>query len=361
MTKTRLPVVFAAAALLALLTACGPGSPAPTPTGTADAGPSAEPTPEPPAAADRPEPRFGDGCDALVPDALLSAIFPFAVEPHDFLATEYAAWPGIPRHGAVAQVGGLLCEWSNGEPYSSMTGASAFRGIQLSVLPEAEDGWDTLLGMHGYGRPEGDVYCSPSASICTFDVYASGYWFAAEIAVPVSAGTPAAVDALADHLLTQVAGFGALQPLWEPADLVRPPHDCAVVLPASVVDAIHGRGHTLYESDGGGGWSLWAEALTRNTGFGCGWFDETRGIGVEWQNGGAWLAEHLRVTTNGVAIDIPALGSDGIARLTCYAGGECRADLVVHGTWISATVSNSADPEAGVRLLAAHLAGLMTG
>jgi hypothetical protein len=356
---TRLPAVLAAATLLALLAACGPSSPAPTPTSPADAGPSAEPTTEPTPAADRPEPRFGEGCDALVPDALLSAIFPFTVEPHDLLATQYAARPDIPRHGAVAQAGGLLCEWSNGEPYSSVTGASAFRGIQLSVLPEAEEGWETFVGMYGYG-PDGDVYCTPSGSTCTFDVYAAGYWFAAEISVPVAAGTPAAVDALADHLLTQVAGFGALEPVWEPADLISVPHDCAVVLPASVVDEIHGPGHTLYETDGGGGWSLWAEARTRGTGFGCGWYDDTRSVGVEWQNGGAWLAEQLGVTTNGVDIDIPALGTDGVARLTCYAGGECRADLIVHGTWISATVANSADPEAGVRRLAAHLAGLMT-
>jgi hypothetical protein len=354
----RLPAALSAATFVILLAACGPGSP--TPTDTVDADPSGEPTTEPTAAAaDRPEPRFGEGCDALVPDALLTAIFPFAVEPHDLLSTQYAAWPGIPRHGAVAQVGGLLCEWSNGEPYSSATGASAFRGIQLAVLPEAADGWDTFLGMHGYG-PEGDVYCSPSGSACTFDVYADGYWFAAQISVPVSAGTEAAVDALADHLLTQVAGFGALEPVWEPADLVRLPHDCAVVLPASVVAEIHGADHTLFETDGGGGWSLWAEAKTRNSGFGCGWYDDTRSVAVEWQNGGAWLAEHLRATTNGVEIDIPALGGDGIARLTCFAGGECRADVIVHGTWLSATVANSADPEAGVRLFAAHLAGLMT-
>jgi hypothetical protein len=353
---TRLPAVLAAAALVTLLAACGPGSPVPTPTGTTDADPSGEPTTEPTPAADRPEPRFGEGCDALVPDALLSAIFPITVEPQDVLATQYAAWPSIPRYGAVAQLGGLLCEWSNGEPYSSVTGASAFRGIQLAVLPEAEGGWETFHETYGY---EGGVNCH-SDSRCDFDVYSAGYWFTAEIAVPVSAGTPAAVDALADHLLAQVAGFGALEPLWEPADLVELTDDCAVVLPASVVDAIHGADHTLYEGDGGGGWSLWGEARARTSGFGCGWYDDTRSVGVEWQNGGAWLAEHLGVTTNGVDIDIPALGSDGAARLTCFVGGECRADLIVHGTWISATVSNSADPEAGVRLLAAHLVGLMT-
>ena len=138
----RLPALAAASALLVLLAGCAPASPTPTPTttttssspspsATSDAG---EPLP------DRPVPRFGDGCAALVPAATVSAIFTYPVEPHDFLETEYAALPSIPRNAWIAQSGGMLCEWSNGEAYSSATGVSAFRGVQIAILPEAADG-----------------------------------------------------------------------------------------------------------------------------------------------------------------------------------------------------------------------------
>jgi len=228
----------AAAALLALLalTACGPGSPTPTPAttsgSTATADPDDEATPGPTeVAADRPTPRFDASCDTLVPTSLLTPILPFAYEVNDVLRTQYFATPSIPRHGAVAQVGGLLCEWSNGEHYSSETGSSAFRGIQLSVLPEARSGWELFADYYGFAPTADSVSCFAASGVCSLDVHADGYWFSAEIATTVGAGTEAAVRALGDHLQAATSGFGTLREPWYPTGLQVIPSDCDVTLP----------------------------------------------------------------------------------------------------------------------------------
>jgi hypothetical protein len=353
---------FAALLALLALTACGPGSPAPTPTttgGTATADPDDGATPEPTdTAPDRPTPRFDASCDTLVPASLLTPILPFAFEANDVLRTEYFASPSIPRHGAVAQVGGLLCEWSNGEPYSSETGSSAFRGIQLSVLPDATSGWERFAGYYGFAPTADSVSCFAASGVCSLDVHAGGYWFSAEIDTTVGAGTEAAVRALGDHLQAATSGFGTLREPWYPTGLQVIPSDCDVTLPATLVGSVFGSGHELYEADGGGGWSLWAEAMSRNGGFGCGWYGGVETISISWQPGGAWLARQLGVTSNGAAVDIPALGADGVARLTSYSDGSYGIDLVAHGTWVSTVVNGASDSEAGVRQLANHVAGL---
>lgn len=354
----------AAAALLAVLalTACGPGSPAPTPTTTPGstwtADPDDEATPEPTGAADRPTPLFAASCDTLAPASLLTPILPFAFEANDVLRTEYFATPSIPRHGAVAQVGGLLCEWSNGEPYSSQMGSSAFRGIQLSVLPDARSGWELFAGYYGIAPTADSVSCFAASGVCSLDVYADGYWFSAEIATTVGAGTEPAVRALGDHLQAATSGFGTLRDRWYPTGLESIPAACETTLPASLVTAVFGSGHGLYNSEGEhGGWSLWAEAVSRNGGFGCGWFGDGE-ISVSWQPGGEWLARQLGVTTNGAEVDVPALAADGVARLTSYSDGSYRIDLVAHGTWASTVVNGARDSDSGVRQLANHVAGL---
>lgn len=360
--KISRPAVVATAALLALLTlsACSPGTPTPTPPLTASATPTDEPEPEPTAAAaDRPPVRFGATCASLVPTALLTPILPFTFEANDLVRSQYLATPDIPRNAAVAQLGGLVCEWSNGEPYSSQVGSSAFRGIQLSVLPEAADGWEFFTGYYDVDPVAGSVSCSAESGACSLDVFADGYWFSADIATTVGPGTEAAVVALAGHLRSAVAGFGPLAARWYPAGLETIPVGCGTTLPESVVSAVYGSGHDLYNSEGEhGGWSVWAEAWTRDGGFGCGWFGESEAITVSWLTGGAWLAEHLGVTANGVAVEIPGLGGDGIARQTSYGDGSSRIDLVAHGTWVTMSVAGSADPATGVRLLANHVAGL---
>jgi hypothetical protein len=348
----RILAVATAASLVVVLTACDPGTPAP-PSDTSTPVASESPTPE--TAVSRPVPRFGDGCAALVPDALITALVPGAAEPYDLLATQFAAFPTIPRSASVAQVGGLLCEWSNGIPYSSATGASGFAGIQLSVLPDAATGWDTLVAYYGHDPVAGNTYCY--GEVCGFDVFADGYWFSAEMFLPSGGGTLADVEALADHLRGEAAGFGAPAAPWT-APGAPVTDDCAELIPGALVDDIYGPGHSLYSESGGGGWSLWAEASQRNQDSGCGWYYSAEALTVQWLNGGAWLAAELGAT-GGTPVAIADLAEGDTATLDCESPDHCRMTLTIDGTWITATAQYAPDSAEAATRLAEHVVGVI--
>jgi len=353
----RLSALVVSAAVLALLSGCAPGSPTPLTSTSPESGtPSPAETVE---AGEHPVPGFGDGCAALVPMSLITAISPDANTPHDMLATEYAAFPSIPQHAAIAQAGGLLCEWSNGEPYTSQMGTSGFRGIQLSVLPDAAQGWITFTDYYGLDPAVGQVYCSGSDFYCGFDFFESGYWFNAEAFVSETPGTLENVQALVDHLRRQALAFGAAAEPWMPAGHVVVPNDCAIILPGSVVDEVFGAGHSLDENDGGGGWSIWAEGFLRNSDTGCGWFNETQSIGTSWLNGGAWLAAELGAT-DGSPLPLDGLASDDSATITCDAAG-CDVTLIVAGNWFDVNATGSPDDSSAATRLASHLVDVVRG
>jgi hypothetical protein len=352
MTMPRILALATAAALVAVLTACDPGTPVlPSDPET----PVATESPAPEVVATRPVPRFGDGCADLVPDALLTALVLGAAEPHDLLATQYAAFPVIPRNAAIAQVGGLLCEWSNGIPYSSATGASGFAGIQLSVLPDAATGWDTLVAQYGYDPVTGNAYCYDE--VCGFDVFADGYWFSAEMFLPPGGGNLADVEALADHLRGEAAGFGAPAAPWSPpGEPVT--DDCADFIPAALVDDIYGAGHSLSPESAGGGWSLWAEASQRNQDGGCGWFYAAEALTVEWLNGGAWLADELGAS-GGTPVAIADLAEGDSATIECVSPDHCRVTLTIDGTWISANAQLAPGTAEAATRLAEHIVSVL--
>jgi hypothetical protein len=346
----------ASLALLALLTlaACDVGTPPdPTPGITVTTVPTDEPTEAP---LDQPTARFGDGCAELVPTSVLSSIFPFPVQLNDFLATEYSAGNAqIPRHSSVAQLGGMLCEWSNGQPYSSQSGASAFRGIQIAILPEASEGWAQMVSYYGFDGETGQVYCADGDSgVCVVDVYQDGYWVSAEIVVDVISGTLAAVESLATHLRSQASMFGTPAPRWEGADVLAVPSDCDLTLPSGLVDEIFGPVE-MDLPDGGGGWSLYAAAYaSAGNGWGCGSFDESsRAVWVDWVNGGSWIATHLGAL-DGTPFTVPGMTDADSATLSCV-GTRCVSQLIIGRSWIIASVEGSADPEAGATRLAEHL------
>ena len=355
----RLPALAAAAALLVVLTACGPG--APTPTGasgspTPAASDDAEPSP---AAAERPTPGFGDGCAGLVPASLIESLSPGA-SPHDLLASEYGAISWIPRNASIGQLRGMLCEWSNGEPYSSATGASAFRGIQLVVLPDAARGWIQFTDFYGYDPEVGFVSCTESIGFCHVEFFADGYWFEVEAYVPPRSGLEADFVALGAHLRTQAATFGRAEAPWTPDGHVLLTNDCAAMLPGSLVDEVFGAGHDLSDGEGGdGGWSVWAEAISRNQDWGCGWYGETEEFSLQWLNGGAWLASELGAT-GGTPLPLSGLADSDSATISCDGAG-CRVDLLVGGNWVVATANGASDASAAATRLAGHIVGVVRG
>jgi hypothetical protein len=347
--RSQAVVLIAVAATL--LTGCTSDSPAPPPTSSSS--PPATPAPTDDAGA-LPTPRFGDGCAALVPEDLVAAIFSYPVEPHDLLAAEYAAWPSIPRYASVAQIGGMLCEWSNGQGYSSATGANAFRGLRVAVLPEAGEGWDRMVDYYGFPPETGQVFCNPGG--CGIDVFVDGYWFTADIALDPTESPLAAVQDVAERLREAGADFGAPSTRTT-TDSPRVPTDCAVTLPADLVDTVFGAGHGLDTGDGGGGWSLWAEAALQLGNDGCGWYSETRGVSTTWLHDGATLARELGAD-DGTPVELSSLESNESASISC-TDGSCGIDILVRDHWIQVRVDGTSDPAAAAAQFAEHLAGLV--
>lgn len=356
----RLPALAAGAALLVVLTACGPGTPTPTGESGSPRPSASSSDPEPTEAAiERPTPGFGDGCAGLVPASLITSLAPGAT-PQDLLASEYGAIPWIPRNASIGQLRGMLCEWSNGEPYSSATGASAFRGIHLVVLPDAARGWIQYTDFYGYDPEVGYVICTESTGFCHLDFFAEGYWFEAEAYVSPRSGLEADFLALAAHLRAQAATFGRADAPWTPDGHVPMTDDCAVVLPGSLVDEVFGVGHSLSDGEGGdGGWSVWAEAMSRTQDWGCGWYGESEEFSLQWLNGGAWLAVELGATS-GTPLPLSGLADGDSATINCDSVG-CRVDLLVGGNWVVATANGASDASAAATRLASHVVGVVRG
>jgi hypothetical protein len=326
-----LVLTFGGALVLASCTT--PPTPTPSATPTAEASPSPSATP----AADHPTPRFGDGCDALVPEALVTPIFSVAVHPTDFLATEFAASATIPRYAPVAQLGGLLCEWSNGVPYSSRTGESEFRGMQLAVLPEADAGWSRFADQQGIPI-DGDVVSCGERN-CAFTLFVDGYWIEASVRDDAAGTQLPAVQALVAHLRSQASTWGSPSAKVTPESPVD--RTCEEILPESVALDALGSGDPLEANYAEGPWSLYAEATAQSSGFGCSWTDfAARSAAVNWLDGGEWLAGELGA-------------SDGCNDFGCWT------DLKIDGNWLRISAFGGPDPASGAARIAEHVSTIL--
>ena len=103
-----------AGATLLVLTGCTPPAPTPVASPTVEsATPTPTPTVEPVSA---PAPRIDLTCDQLAAALHLAATFAAPVSSVSRAQTEYGAHPGRPEEYVVRSAGGLVCEFSNGEP-----------------------------------------------------------------------------------------------------------------------------------------------------------------------------------------------------------------------------------------------------
>ncbi len=305
--------VFVAAAVIVLAGCTGPGPVDPPPV---DPTPTTDP--QPTATADpsgAPAARFDGECDSLMPTDLLTRIFAEPMAPHSFPETEFAAIQWIPYSAAVTQVGGLLCEWSNGQPYSAEVGASAFRGIQIAIIPDADAVWQSLVDASGMDPVIGQADCNGAG--CFINQFSNGYWLSAEIDEDNVHLKSDAIEAFKANFKQVAATWGA--PTEAPHPQVPIAADCAALLPESLVLELLPGDSPLPQTDTDFPYITYREAARRNGDLSCWWMTTMGTVRLQTLTGGAWLADSLGAT-------------DGCDQYTCWT------DLRIDGNWIRVIV-----------------------
>ncbi|MER3389271.1 MAG: hypothetical protein RJQ01_04485 [Microcella sp.] len=326
-------------ATLLILTACTPEAPTPSASPTSA---SPAPTPDPTIApASAPEPRLDLTCDDLAASLPLSTTFPSAVSTRSRAQTEYGAHPSWPEEYKVRSVGGLVCEFSNGEPQSRVRGSNpAYVGARILVLPDPGSQWDAFVATYGVSGTR-LVSCFPDsgATSCSFDALGADRWVDVSIAGAVS---ETAGVALGDAVLAAVTSAGPGAATWTPpAGTLAVPDACTDYISNTALQTATGFAAPFIlgsRSTGGGGFSLHAGAEEINGSPSCLWAFESSDSGVgtlKVLRGGEWAWAEAQTIVGSTPITVAGLAADDEAWLRCGPSDAwCVVDLVLGGNWI---------------------------
>ncbi|HEU4756151.1 MAG TPA: hypothetical protein VFS72_05785 [Agromyces sp.] len=353
------PVLAAGSLIVAALLLGACASPAPVASTepappTEATTPAPEPEPEPGA---QPASRYDLTCDELVPPNLVSDMFDVPLGPVDPLVTAASAGISVPRMTSIPAVGGLACEWSNGEAYNSQFGSNpAYAGVLVTVVPKQDAGWSARATDAGMPVP-GDS-CGPDT--CSMTRVPSGAW----LAVFGAGGSAATIDPVGAASLADAAA-AAVDGASPPAPAVAVdsgiPADCEGLVPTATVEALTGT-TGLTVSTTGGGWSEWAEAKAIAGDLGCQWFpanSDESAAGAAWVRGGRWAFD--RIEDAGALVPTPAdapiavTGADRALVRCDAARGSCAVDLVIGPDWLQVSAPDEGRAIAIAEAIAAGL------
>ena len=364
MTKTP-AVILLALALAAGLSACDPTVPGPAPSVTAP--PTGTATPEPdvrPIVA--PAPSLALDCDALLAPALLGTLFTSGVSAVDPEKTIIEAANLIPYKYAVEQLGGIACEWSNGQPQSAKTGDNPlYRGTSVSIAPVSSAAWAEFVSYYGVVGDR-QVYCYDN---CYADLLVAGSWWvevglqATDAADPLTSFT--AEVAAIEAAITSAAPSGTT---WTaPEGTVPLAADCAAILPAATVQAAFALGSTLEAWPPYGGVGLDGTARTQLNSLWCNYLLSGADVAAgslqrlpagEW----AWNEAHTFGLLDGpmVGLVVPGLEDGDSAWVRCPASGACTVDVIVGHNWVQFSglpddVGSTVDRHAAIEQIAAAI------
>ncbi|MGR0221805.1 hypothetical protein [Agromyces sp. ZXT2-6] len=358
---TRRPRTAAFAAVLAIaalaLSACATPS-APPSAGTAPpTTASSTPTPEPAAGSVQPPSRYDLDCDELVSPNSIVPMFSVPVAPTDPLVTAAGAGIAVPRMTSILSVGGLACEWANGEPFNSQYGTNpAYVGVLVTVVPPQAAGWSTQAT--DAGIPVAGGSCDPET--CSMTRTTSGAW----IAVFGAGGSGRAIDPVAAEQVADAAA-AAVDSASPPAAAATVdtglPTDCEALVPTAAVETATGV-TGLTATSIAGGWSEWAEAMAIAGDLGCHWFpadSDEAAASAAWVRGGRWAFDRIEaagaiVPASAVAPVTVASGDRAIVRCD-PAYSVCAVDLVIGPDWIEVRAPDEARAVALATEIAAGL------
>ena len=364
MTKTSTAILLALA-LAATLSACDPTSPGPAPSGTASSDPTSSPKPEVvPITA--PTPNLALDCDDLLSSASLATLFTGGVTQVDPEQTIIEAANLIPYKYAVEQLGGIACEWSNGQPQSAKTGDNPlYRGTSVSVSPVSATEWAEFVSYYGVVGDR-QVYCFDN---CYADLLVAGRWWvevglqATDAADPLTSFT-AEVTAI-EAAITSASPSGTS---WAaPAGTVALPADCAAILPAATVQTALALGTPLQASPPFGGVGLDGTARSQLNSLWCNYLLDGADVAAGSLHrlpGGEWAWNEARTfgLLGGppVGVVVAGLEEGDSAWVRCPASGSCSVDVIVGHNWVQFVgfpddVGSAADRHLAIEQIAAAI------
>ncbi len=340
------------------LAACTPLGAGPTPT--IPAGP-AEPTPTPTPTVDPlagPESVIGVGCDGILSTSSLAGAFPAGVTAIDAGEADMGSSPTISLTYTVRSLGGLACEWNNGEPGQIPPGWSnpAYVGVIVLVLPNATSQWDRFESIYASSGAVGSYCAATSVPLyCSTNQIVGTSWV--EVTV-IGAASEAAGTALGTEALGVIGAAGPGAPAWSPpTDTLALPAECPGVVTDAAVQSALGLSDPVAASTGGGGWSLGAGARENWGGPHCYWsfVGADAGVGsLSTLPGGAWAwneaSAFLTFPSPPASASLPGLAPGDEAWLRCASADEyCVLDLVIGRNWVEVYVWRDAGPSVDKR------------
>lgn len=358
-SRHRSAALLASSAIAALLAGCVPTSDAAEPTQVTEA--QAQ-TPAPtPAPIDAPTPRFASDCAALAP---LAELQDFVGEGVGSLRAVDRGIALAPDVAAVDQLGALICDWNDGQPWPTWQGPpEGQQVVRLHLVRDAAeaaqryvDTYAEQIGPSPYGPTANGPRCievgySTSWGSCHFDAWLSDTWiefsvngialddFASDVELV------AAFTVLTDHVVETLAAEPPQAEAWMPPASATTATECEQLVSTDDVRALTGAAETWFGLywDGPriGQYSFASEhvpSLRCSIGF-----SETEGSmgAVSYLPGGDWAFETLGsgwTSAGGVPTPIAGL-DDGDAVLRCAdPQDDCILDLRVDRDWVRVSI-----------------------
>jgi hypothetical protein len=287
-----------------------------------------------------PESRYGLDCETLVSPELLEELFTEHVGPTDPLVTAAGAGVGVAMPTSIITEGGLVCGWSNGEPVDIRYGTNgAHTGLVITLLPMPVEGWSDRA--ERFALPADRSSCLET--VCSADAAVGNGWLSLE------AFDATAIDARAwARLLEEVTAVVSSAPIEaqsaDPSSDSPLPSACGEWLPLDVVRAVADDPEVVEGSEGGGGWSQWAEARHNARNGQCTWSHGMPELAtLEWVRDGAWAYQRMMTAGMSEPVAIPGLPAEDEASMRCSVGSsatQCSIDLRLGASWVSVSAGD---------------------
>ncbi|QEE61936.1 hypothetical protein FVA74_10425 [Salinibacterium sp. dk2585] len=245
------------------------------------------------------------------------------------------------RYAPILVLGGLICEWSDDVPSSPLVLSSGHGhvGVYVIVVPATEDGWQYYTDM-GYASSNREQYCDEFG--CVIEDYTNGYW--------TSAG--AFGGGTGDTLMARLAAIADLTAWLTPPEHVvvdGPPYSdlCTDAFPEYDVRAITGS-NAPFEQLGGGGWSLWGNAMREASFRQCGYTAVDEQSNPVFGARAALLPDGADIARSAIRVaKLPSppepLDADGPAAfIRCgEVDTRCIVDVIIGDDWYEVTAYGS--------------------
>ncbi|HKH07875.1 MAG TPA: hypothetical protein VKA62_02905 [Agromyces sp.] len=355
MTRRRVPSLAAALLIIACFAGCTAEAPEPSPE------PPAPVVVETPIPIDAPSPRFAADCEALAPLAQLQA----------FVGSGVGALRAVDRRASLApdqaaldQLGGLMCDWDDGQAWPAWQGPPEGRQtVRLHLVRDGAEAAQTYvdtyaaeIGTSAYGptasgpRCTGVEYDSPSG-YCHFDAWLSNAWIELSVSGIVlddfasDGEAVAAFTVLTDRIVETLAAEPSPSAAWTAPVSASTATDCEHLASIDDVQTITGNAETwfgLYWDGPRIGQYSFATAAVGALSCAIGFAESEGSLGaVSYLPGGDWAFATLGddwAAQGGVVTPIAGLG-DGDAVLRCSDPlDDCVLDLRVDRHWVRISI-----------------------